>query len=145
MNSLKLLRRRVDINMDKIYILRHFKSGSNVVKCFYDVVDRKYVYKAVSKFCIDKVDGLFQPTFNFTIDTIDKVDCRDMKCEICNDTHSKISVKVEHSEDGILSFTMPYVVYKNLSLGKVYNGRLYNGHMEIEFQYEVKGDIYAPI
>ena len=48
--------------MDKLYILRHFTTEPNVVKCFYDVVDRKYVYKATKMFSIVKVSG----TWNIT-------------------------------------------------------------------------------
>lgn len=131
--------------MDKIYILRHFKSEPNVVKCFYDVVDRKYVYKAVNMFSIVAVNGIFQPVFKFSMDTLEKVDISDMKCELCNDIYNRITVEVEHNEDGSLMFIMPYNVYKNLSVGNIYKGKLYNGHIDIEFNYEVKGGIYAPI
>lgn len=140
MNSLRLLRRRVDINMNKLYILRHFTTEPNVVKCYYDVVDRKYVYKAINMFSIVEVNGIFQPVFKFCMDTLEKVDITDMKCELCNDIYDRICIDIEYNEDGSLMFIMPYNVYRNLSVGKVYNGKLYNGHIEIQFQYELVMD-----
>lgn len=140
MNSLRLLRRGVDISMDKIYILRHFTTEPNVVKCFYNVVNRKYVYKAVNMFSIVAVNGIFQPVFKFSMDTIDKVDITDMKCELCNDIYNRITVEVEHNEDGSLMFIMPYNIYRNLSVGNIYKGKLYNGHTEIGFEYELVVD-----
>ena len=140
MNSLRLLRRRVDINMDKLYILRYFKSEPNVVKCYYDVVDRKYVYKAINMFSIVKVNGIFQPVFKFCMNTLEKVDISDMKCELCNDIYNRICIDVEYNEDNSLMFIMPYNVYRNLSVGNIYKGKLYNGHIEIQFQYELVMD-----
>lgn len=140
MNSLRLLRRGVDINMDKLYILRHFKSEPNVVKCFYDIIDKKYVYKAINMFSIVKVSGIFQPIFKFSMNTLDKVDISGMKCELCNDIYNRICIDVEHNEDGSLMFIMPYNVYRNLSVGNIYKGKLYNGHMEIGFEYELVVD-----
>ena len=126
--------------MDKIYILRHFKSESNVVKCFYDVVDKQYVYKAVNMFSIVKVSGIFQPIVKFCMVTLEKLDISDMKCELCNDIYDRINIEVEHNEDGSLMFIMPYNVYRNLSVGNIYKGKLYNGHIEIQFQYELVMD-----
>ena len=127
--------------MSKLYILRHFTTEPNVVKCYYDVVDRKYVYKATKMFSIVKPGEtlIFQPIFEFTIDTLDKVDISNMEVELCNDKHTRIIIECKYTKDGII-FNMPYIVYRDLSMGKVYNGKLFNGHIEIQFQYELVMD-----
>lgn len=137
-----LIRRREIDSMDKIYVTKHFKSECNVVKCYYDVVDRQYVYKAVKMFSIVKPNEtlIFQPVFEFTMDTLDSVSIDNMQCELCNDQHSRINIECKYTKDGGVAIAIPYTVYKGLSIGKIYKGKLYNGHIEIQFQYELVMD-----
>lgn len=138
------IRRREIDNMDnKIYVSRQLRSECNTVKCYYDVVDRKFIYKATKMFTIVKPSEtlIFQPVFTFTMDTLDKINIDNMRCELYSEQHGKnINVECKYTRDGEIAVVIPYVVYKVLSVGKIYSGRLYNGYVDIEFQYEVVMD-----
>lgn len=132
--------------MDKIVIMRNIRPEVNDVRYVYNMLDRKFLYRASKMFCIIDNKLIYIPVFRFKIVNVDNLNFEGLKCELFTDSNKKaVTQDIVIEEDSVINVAFPRILLPQLTEGNIYTGRLVGENIDIEFNYEVRGDIYAPI